>query len=123
MTDFTECNAAFEPWWYEYSTAKGYQTDVLKEPHLLAFRACWQRRQGEIEGWKQDQKENLAIIFAETAHANELKAALAAANAKLGAITLTLVNLCNDCLASDFNERWDSYKQAESLLPKPTREG
>ena len=29
-----------------------------------------------------------------------------------------LRDLLNDCMASDFNEHWDSFKDAESLLNK-----
>lgn len=35
---------------------------------------------------------------------------------QLKGATKLLRNLADDCLASDFNEHWDSYKNAEAFL-------
>lgn len=36
--------------------------------------------------------------------------------ARIAGLEAGLKNLTRDCMASDFNEHWDSFKAAESLL-------
>lgn len=53
---------------------------------------------------------------------DDLQQRLFTAGQRIGELESILGRLIKDCLASDFNEHWDSFISAESAL-KPAAEG
>ena len=94
-------------------------TTPLKYEDLALKIAELERREAAL---REELRNMTSLSIGRGDRVDSLRERLTVAEQRIGELESILGRLIKDCLASDFNEHWDSFISAEAAL-KPAAEG